>query len=206
MKLSLLSSLFWIVPYKAFSKYSKRSSKSVAPQLPPMALIKAFTPSKLFTFSLEGLILDTVANAEPSTRSAARGANRFRCSAGHIIAKNSIFLTYSCALVVPGWKLSNCRPWQFGSRSHRPVGFIRNWRKGLLNPMRHCCPGSPALSLLRQRSSWPRYQRERQSTLQHWQRAVSPTVTKWLTTKSKGLYQVHLMDIDDGKGSQPMEI
>ena len=46
---------------------------------------------------------------------------------------------------------------------------------------------------------------ERQSTLQHWQRAVSPTDTKWLTTKSKGLYQVHLIDIDDGKGSRPME-
>ena len=101
-KLSWLSSWRWTVPYKAFSKYSYRSSSSVAPHDPPIASTKAAMPAWLFTFNFEASRRATLRNAVPSTRSAARGASWSRNSTGHMAARNLSFWVYSCTFVTPG--------------------------------------------------------------------------------------------------------
>ena len=61
-------------------------------------------PDWLATLSFSGGSLATFLKAVPSTRtrSAARGANKAKCSVGHIDAKNLSFCAYSWTLVVPG--------------------------------------------------------------------------------------------------------
>ena len=68
-----------------------------------MALIKALTPSRLFTFNFVALNLDTVAMQIPQLATppwAPTGLDVLQATCG---AKNSIFFTYSWTLVTPGW-------------------------------------------------------------------------------------------------------
>ena len=115
-KLSWDSSGFCTVPYKAFSKYSYRSSISVDPHDPPIASTNKATPAVVDVFSFAGSKRAILRKAVPSTNNAALGANKGRDSTGHMAARNFNFCVYSWTFVTPGVNFGILAQGSWGAR------------------------------------------------------------------------------------------